>query len=435
MRRVLIVAYYFPPVGGIGSLRLAAFASHLPEFGWEPTIIAPVGTPHASDDSISFAEHKVVRARSLEPAILLQRLDRPSNGVKRDGAVSDLRPAVGSGSRRFARLRAELVRLAFPDPQIGWYPAAVGAGMRLINERAFDAVFSSAYPITAHLVAGSISRRGGLPWVAEFRDPWSERVAGFPYRTLAERLERRITHRASRVVVPSTAFAEHYAAVWGVEVAAIPNGHELPPVTQAEADSSTDRRGPPTVAHVGSYYPGSQSLRTVWRALAQRRRSGQVMPRIRWVGDLTAEARAEAASYGLLEFFEVTGRVSHTRALQLLYESTILIASGQLDTGPLGRGTTAAKLFEYLASGLPILYVSSPDADAAAMLAEYDGCYTVAFDDDLGAQRALEAGLAGGRYPRDVTSFSRTARTAELANVLAEAVSAGGGRRMESTRE
>ena len=66
MRHVLIVSYYFPPIGGIGSIRMARFAECLPEFGWEPTIIAPADTPHAPDPYLSFPREKVVRSRSIE---------------------------------------------------------------------------------------------------------------------------------------------------------------------------------------------------------------------------------------------------------------------------------------------------------------------------------------------------------------------------------
>lgn len=426
-RRVLIFAYYFPPVGGIGSIRLAGFASHLPEFGWEPTIVAPVGTPHPADESIGFPESKVVRAKSLEPALLLRR--RGGTSVRTDTSTGPGAPNNGGAQaqrgagattpdRRRSAARTTLVRLAFPDAQIGWYPAAVAAGLRLVREQSFDAVFSSAYPMTAHLIAWSVSHRAGLPWIAEYRDPWSERLPRFPHRPAAERLERSIAHRASRIVVPSRAFAGHYAVRWGVDVDAIPNGHDLLSSHDADTPTTIAPAAPPILAHVGSYYPGRQSLRTVWRALAELRAAGREMPKIRWVGELAAEARDEALSYGVLDAIEVTGLVSHSEAIGLLQSSTMLFASGELDTGPLGRGTTAAKLFEYLASGLPILYVCSRDADAAVTLKRYEGCHVVEFDDDSAARRALEAGLAGGRFNREVGAFSRRARTADLAKVL-----------------
>ena len=402
-RRVLIVAYYFPPIGGIGSIRAASFAALLPAHGWDVRVVAPGATPHRADPSLAFSREDVVRASSLEPALLLRRLRRRTRG----GAAAASAPALHTATH------ARLLELAFPDAQLGWYPAATVAALRLAREQRFDAILSSSYPVTAHLVAWSVSRLTRLPWVAEFRDPWSERFALATERRAAERLELAIVGAARRVIVPSAAFAEHYAERWGVRVDAIPNGHDLPRDPPAPRPC-----GRKVLAHVGSYYPGRQSLVSVWRALAEMKAAGAAPPRVRWVGELGAQARAELAGSGLLEDLEVTGHLPHAQATELMRSATMLFASGERDTGPLGRGTTAAKLFEYLASGRPILYLCDPGADAAAILGRYDGCHVAAFDDEPAVRRAIEAGLDGRSYERDVERFSRRARAAELAAVL-----------------
>src|SRR4051812_44615969 len=113
MRRVLIVAYYFPPIAGIGSIRAASFAKHLPEFGWEPTVLAPEGTPHAQDPSLDVAEVHVVRARSLE---FSRR--RPAVAAPAGGAAGPQQPASRSAPSR--HVREAVKQVVFPDAQIGW---------------------------------------------------------------------------------------------------------------------------------------------------------------------------------------------------------------------------------------------------------------------------------------------------------------------------
>lgn len=414
VRCVLIIAYYFPPIGGIGSIRLAAFAAHLREFGWEPTVIAPRSTPHALDPSIRFSEDDVVRARSLEPSLLLRSF-RAGRGRR---AVTTSQPGKHAAPTRLPGLRAALPRvLFFPDAQAGWYPGALRAGLHSVRDRPFDAVLSSAFPVTAHLVAWSVSRRARLPWIAEFRDPWSDTLPRYIHRPAADRLERTIARHASRIVVPSAALADHFARRWGVEVHAIPNGCDL------TLGAGLARPDPPVIAHVGTYYPGRQSLLTVWRALAELRLAGKPPPRIRWVGELPRDGRAEIAAYGLTDVLEVTGFLPKAEAGRMLRSSTMLIASGEVDTGPLGRGTTAAKLFDYLASDVPILFVGDLRSDAALMLQKHAGCHVVAFGDVTRACQALESGLRGKRYDRDVDVLSRRARTADLAALLSSAVS------------
>src|SRR4051812_26870198 len=126
MPRLLVVAYYFPPIGGIGSIRLARFGEHLPEFGWETTVLAPKETPHAGDPQLRYPETHVVRSRSLELSLLKRVLPRGRASVDGDdgGALAAARTAG---------------RLLYPDPQIGWFPGATLAGRRAVRRGSFDA--------------------------------------------------------------------------------------------------------------------------------------------------------------------------------------------------------------------------------------------------------------------------------------------------------
>src|SRR4051812_29830714 len=214
MRRLLVVAYYFPPIGGIGSIRLARFAEHLPEFGWDVTVLAPKATPHAADPWLRYPEEHVVRSRSIELTRLKQLVPRVrAHGDGGDGPARAAARAAG--------------RLLYPDPQIGWFPGAIAAGRRAVRRGSFDAIVSSSFPITAHLVAGRLSRTAGLPWIAEFRDPWSDGLpASYPLRRRAAALERTIAAKATSVAMPTATWADHYARAWGRPVAGIPNGHD-----------------------------------------------------------------------------------------------------------------------------------------------------------------------------------------------------------------
>jgi glycosyltransferase involved in cell wall biosynthesis len=410
MRRVLIIAYYFPPIGGIGSIRMARFTTYLPELGWEPTVIAPRDTPHQLDPDLSFPEHAVIRSRSIE----LSRLGR---GLPTAPAARGA-DAARRGGRVRASVRAAAHRYVFyPDAQIGWYPGAVRAGLRALRREQFDAIYSSSFPITAHLVARTLSRRSGLPWVAEFRDPWSDRLEDrHPHRDRASRLEASIAGDAAKLVAPSPSWAELFGARWGKRVETVPNGHDV-----ATAPQPTPGR--PTLTHLGTYYPGEQSFQALWAALGELVRAGPPdAPVVRFVGDLPEKVREEIETVGLGDHLEATGLVSHDDALRAMLSSTMLIASGSPVKDPVSRGWIPAKLFEYLGSGLPILYLGDPAGDAGRLLLGQPGCYVVEPTDVSGVRAALEAGLAGQLHDRDTERFSRRARTRALAEVLDQAV-------------
>src|SRR4051812_3575643 len=158
MRRLLVVAYYFPPIGGIGSIRLARFAEHLPEFGWDVTVLAPRATPHAKDPRLFYPDEHVVRSRSLELSRLKKLVPRVGRADEADDGRA--RAAARSAGRRL-----------YPDAQIGWFPGAIVAGRRAVRRGSFDAVVSSSFPLTAPLVARRLGRTAGGPWVAEVPGP------------------------------------------------------------------------------------------------------------------------------------------------------------------------------------------------------------------------------------------------------------------------
>ena len=408
MRQALIVAYFFPPIGGIGSIRAASFATYLPEFGWDATVLAPADTPHATDASFDLGQVPVVRTRSRE----LSRLGRraASNGDAAAPSAVNQQPAVRSAPSRL--LRRAVKQVTFPDPQIGWYPAAVAGGTRLLKERRFDLVFSTAFPITSHLVARTLKRRASLPWVAEWRDPWSDDPEFRIVSRAALRLERSMAAEADGLVLPNRTFTEYYARRWGVEGTPIGHGSD------ATFSGAQPRPDPPVLAHVGSYYPGRQNLETLWAALAEMRRRGLEVPRLRWVGAFPDEARAELERHGLLDLLDLTGFVPQPEALSLMASATGLLACDFEDTLPLSLGTTPAKLFEYLASGVPIIYVGHPEGEAARLLAGQPGCHLVPFGDVEAAIAAVGAAVAEGVQQRDVSGLSRRARTEELARLF-----------------
>lgn len=401
MRRVLIVAYYFPPLGGIGSLRVTGFATHLPEFGWEPVVLAPRQGAYQRDPELSFPEEQVVRSGSLE-------LSRAGKRMLRTGG-DDVRPAQVSGVRAGLRGAARAI-VYHPDPQVGWYVPAVLAGRRELRRKPADAILSSSFPITAHLVARRLQRATGLPWVADFRDPWSEmRPAGIARRR-AGRLERKLARAASAVTMTSPSWAERHAELWDRPVQVMPNGHELDAAPAPPPDELV-------VSYLGSYYPETQDLSAAWAAIRRLADDGLAVRRIRFIGTLHPALRAQLADVGLASLVEETGFVSHEHAIGHLRRSSVLLLAGPRDAGGILRGQVAGKLTEYLASGLPIVYVGDLDCDAAALLRSQPGCHVHATDDVDGIARAL-AQCPGRLHARDMDCLSRRALTGRLAKLL-----------------
>lgn len=408
MRRLLMVAYYFPPLGGIGSLRAMKFATYLPESGWDVTVLAPRGGTYYRDPTLSFPEEKVVRTGSLELSRLGKAVLTPGTTDTQAASVGPLRRLARDAARRW---------LYRPDPQIGWYPFAVRAGRRVLRQARFDAIFSSSFPITAHLVGRRLHRDSGLPWVAEFRDPWTDVMAEDDPRKAREATrERSIVVEATRVVTVSEAWAELFRGKGARAVSVVTNGYDA-------ADLAPGRRPDGiVVTHLGSFYSDRQDLSAVWPSLRRIRDSASARRlRLRFVGDLDPRLRREIAAHGLEEALEVTGFLPHREALAQTADSSILLGAGARDERPVLKGFIPAKLFEYLGTGLPVLYVGDPSTDAALLLARQPGCFVVAPGDAAHAERALRQALETPRVARDLEAYTRRALAARLAGVLDDA--------------
>jgi len=403
-----MVAYYFPPLGGIGSLRAMKLATYLPESGWDVTVLAPRRGTYYRDPTLTFPEEKVVRTGSIELSRAGKTVLAPRTSDTEAARVGSLRRLVRDAARKW---------LYRPDPQIGWYPFAVRAGRRALREGRFDAVFSSSFPITAHLVGRRLHRDSGLPWVAEFRDPWTDVIAdGEPRKAREVARERSIVVEATRVVTVSEAWAALFRGKGAREVGVVTNGYDA-------ADLAPGR--PPdgiVVTYLGSFYSDRQDLSAVWPAL---RRIGDTSPsrrfRLRFVGDLDRGLRREIAAHGLEEALEVTGFLPYREALARTADSSILLGAGARDERPILKGLIPAKLFEYLGTGLPILYVGDPGSDAALLLARQPGCFVVAPGDAASIERALRQALDTPRLARDLEAYTRRALAARLAVILDDA--------------
>jgi hypothetical protein len=137
MAKVLMLTYHFPPSAASGTFRLLGFAQHLPRFGWNTIVVAPPGLPwEPVDDSLT--------AR-VPPETIVYRVPYPS--------------WLPRGVRWLA-------------PWGVWLPYARSAARKAVIEHHPDAVLTSGPPHGIHLLGRFVQRQYGLPWLADFRDPW-----------------------------------------------------------------------------------------------------------------------------------------------------------------------------------------------------------------------------------------------------------------------
>jgi glycosyltransferase involved in cell wall biosynthesis len=387
MRRLLMVTYFFPPVGGVGVERTLKHVAYLPENGWEPVVLAPANSAYRLVDDATLervpAGTDVHRVATLEPGHLRKLIGRVVGPARRRPAsVRADAPGGGSGSPltpKPSRARATanaawawaVPRIFFPDEQVLWAPAAVRAGRQIHAHHPVDAIYSSSPPISGHLAAASLARRLDLPWIADFRDPWIGNAyahdLGAAHRALQRRLERRIVERASRVILPTAdlldEYAERYPAA-AARMAHIPNGYDLAELESlgATAPGASRVDGRFELIYAGSLY-GEQELHLFldgMELLLARRPDARERLLVTFAGWFSA-ANQQIAAKRLPSFGAVV------RQLGFLPKADVIASERAADAGLVllarapGRGAVApAKTYEYLGLDLPVLAVAPP---------------------------------------------------------------------------
>lgn len=387
------------------------FVKYLPELGWDVTVLTGASTSRwyaARDDSLLGeipASVRVVRARELPIAPVRRKLVRPLQLL------------------RIGRVNAYM---AWPDETIGWAPFALAAARREIREWRPDVVLSSSYPYTAHVVASSISRSLDVPWVADFRDPWTRNPQPedrpWPLPRLDARLEQALVARADAAVVVDERMELVGLSADDPRRVVIRNGvdeADFRVVSDGDASPPRDRF---RLTYVGSLY-GTRDAGPVFAAIA-RLIDRRVIDADRfevslvgnvWLGDRDVQLPGVRV--------ERTGYVDHQRAVHEMYR-----ASALLFYAPPSTWAPSGKIFEYLLSGRPILAVARRDNLASQLVDELHAGVTAAPDDPAGIEGALGSlyrawsdgtlGIGSDVRDRTLARFSRRRLTEELAGVL-----------------
>jgi len=374
-----MLAYYYPPLGGAGVQRSLKFSKYLPEFDITPAIVSADSSAYTQDSSLLAevpAEIEVLRLRHtpmMARLLSLMRRRGLARGASAAPAASRPGAAIPASRWRDRVLRA-VGALQFPDDKVAWSRQVVPAALSLIQRAPFDLVYSSAPPVSAHLAAMQVARRARLPWVADFRDLWTENPdysAPRWRRVLDRRLERRLLAAADGIVTVSEQMAATLAGRVrpGVPVLSIPNGYD-----EADFAEATARKRSPEefcIVHAGTFY-GNRSPDSFLRGvelLFQNEPQARHRLRIRLVGNVGSRFEPVLSSFenripGVLER---TGYVEHHRALAeiLAADALLLVIGGDSESA---AGVMTGKLFEYLRAGRPILLLGAPNGEAAQLL-------------------------------------------------------------------
>jgi glycosyltransferase involved in cell wall biosynthesis len=356
--RILIVSPHFPPWNSVAALRVHAFARAWADAGEKVSVLTSVKPPDQAVRPMDVSGLDVHEVAYSVPGVL-RRVRESSR---------DSGPA-GAPSRRkslLARLRERtgvFSSVRMPDLTDWWVGPALARGKSL---GAYDVVFSSAGPYTAHLVARGLRRARVAPrWAAEFRDLWTDNhiyTGLFPF-TLRERsLDRAVRREADLLVTVSEPLAGRLRAAGARNVLVACNGFVAGEFGALDAAPAFADDGLKRVVYTGKLYHRGQDPRPLLRAL---RLLNDPHLRLTVAGPDSLAWRALGAETGAGDWLEIVGEVERRTALRMQRDADALAIFEWIDPH---AGVLTGKVFEYLASGPPILVVGGPSDGSIAEL-------------------------------------------------------------------
>lgn len=374
-RLLMIVAQAYPPSLGPGSLRTLGMSTHLPEFGWQPVVItfSEQDLGRLIDPSLArrvppAAGQVFVRAYERAWYERWQRFVREVRGVAGRPAanVLDAPAAAGrpGGAKRKRSWLGDLSIILFGHEI---WPASYGAVLCAARRSAASchAIFSTSPPFQNHLVARRVHRASGLPWIAEFRDPyacgvWHLRARQFG-RGRAERRERRVLTEASHVIVVTDAMRDLYLAqVPGVapeNLSVITNGYDDQQRRRADVllnATVADPAGPLTILHAGLFYATDalEGLCRAIRLLVDGHEAELTDFVIEMIGVIPSPQLDVFRRHALDTCVRLTGRLSQQATFdRMCMADVLLVEAGE----NIAHYAIRAKVFEYMVARRPVL--------------------------------------------------------------------------------
>ncbi len=424
MKKALIICYYWPPAGGPGVQRWLKFVKYLRDFDIEPVVYVPEN-PHYPIQDKSLVQGipqgiTIIKKRIWEPYGMASLFSKKDTSQISSGIIK------AESKQSFLQRLMLFVRgnLFIPDARNWWVKPSVNYLKKYLKGNPVDYLITTGPPHSLHLIGLQLKRKTGLPWLADFRDPWTE--IGYQKKlklTQAaqkkhKRLEKQVLQEADHILVTSFATQKLFKAKTQRPVSCITNGYDSESLPEINLDASF------TLAHIGSLLE-DRNPKILWEVLHELKTEISGFKhdfKLKLAGKVSAAVVASIKAEGLSENLDLLGYLSHPEALRLQRSSQllVLIEINAKETQLIIPG----KLFEYLSAGRPILAIGPQESDIKTLIAEANAGDYFTYDNKQELKTVIadyyKAFKTTGIIQRetDIFQYSRRNLTKDLADIL-----------------
>lgn len=427
MKRVLIITYYWPPSGGAGVQRWLKFVKYLRDFGWEPIVYTPSNPEYSITDLTLNADIpaniEVITTPIWEPYQLYKTFTGKNSQEK-------IQPGLLISNKKGKWLETFSIwirgNLFIPDARKFWIKPSIRFLSQYLKSHPVDLIVSTGPPHSMHLIALGIKKRFHIPWLADFRDPWTDidfyndlKLSTFAHKK-HQQLELQTINGCDQMVVVSQEMKENYQKMGAQSVHLITNGFD-------SDDLSNDQPIPDTrfsIAHIGSL-PPNRNPKILWMALAEMAEADPNFRNtleIKLVGKVDQSILNELTRLKLHKNIKRIEYVPHDQVSQILRKSAVLLLA--INNSPNAKGILTGKFFEYLAAQRPILAIGPSDGDLALILKETEAGEIADSNDIDHIKRIITNYFMKfqqhnlNNNPKGIEKYNRKNLTAQLARIM-----------------
>ncbi|MEL7531454.1 MAG: glycosyltransferase [Bacteroidota bacterium] len=384
MKKVLVICYYWPPSGGAGVQRVLKTCKYLRDYGWEPIVYTAKDAAYPILDET--LEHDVVdgqvvlRGPIWEPYELYKRFTGQSKkGRVYSGFLSeDKKPSITQ--RLAVWIRGNFF---IPDARKYWIKPSVKFIGDWLKDNHVDAVLSTGPPHSVHLIARGVKRKHNIPWIADFRDPWTN-IDFYDQLMLTKwadrkhhKLEQSVVDECDKLVTVSWSWAEEFGKMGKEDVRLVTNGFD-----HADFEEISGEPGPAfSFNHIG-YLNTDRNPALLWQAFGEL---CQEVPglkedlKLRFIGKTDQVLFQHLEKNDLMDVVERVDYIPHSEVLPTLLSSQVLLLL--LNNTPNVMGVVPGKIYEYLAAKRPVLAIGPEQGDSARILTETGAGIVCNFED------------------------------------------------------
>jgi len=429
-RRVLIIAYYWPPAGGSGVQRFLKFVKYLRLYGWEPVVYVPANADYPVLDEKLFKDIpegiEVLKQPIWEPFTLYKVFTGKGKNAKMSINLTthDKKPGFKENLALWVR-----GNLFIPDAKAFWIKPSVKFLTEYLQQNPVEVMVTTAPPPSLQLIGLALQKKLNLPWVADFRDPWTDidYYADLKLSSWADSkqksLEKQVLTAADVVVSVGPTMNEMFAKKVARDYEVITNGYD-----EADLQTSVPLSPKFTLLHIGVLLRG-RNHPFLWKVLGELCKENAAFAtdlEIKLIGQLDYKVNEQLELNELLPMATLGSHIPHDEAVREQQAAQVNMLF--IDNIPTAKHTLTGKFFEYMMAARPILCIGPEDGDAAAIINQTKTGKVVGFDKEAQLRAVLldfytqfKAGnlhINGG----DTTQFSRKSLTGKLALCLDKAI-------------